>query len=810
MAQILGKKYSFIELLEDNLFTISIPLIQRDYVQGLQNKLEVRNEFLNTLKNYLIERENKDLDFVYGFIKDHKFIPLDGQQRLTTLFLLHTYLAIQNQKLDSWRATLTSNNNFKFLYEIRRSSTQFCECLIKHGIDFLEYEASKKNYPTLQSYVNNLFWYKDLWNQDPTIASMVNMLSSIHEVFKEDFVDHYDRLFRKDNPILTFLFLDLENLNHGDELYIKMNARGKMLSNFENFKARFEEKIALLFKENDIKRKLTYKDECIEMSTKDYFSFKLDSVWSNLFWVYRDQVGSPDNYDDEIFNFIKETLIIYYIKNVSDNNHDIETILNSDIQTFNLLNHLGLITRESIEYLISVLDVLPHNSKGIVTHCNNKYFDEELIFKSILGHKIQNRDRVKFFCYLEFFLDKNNEIKQLQDWMRVVTNLLENKIFNTQDMVIPAFQSMANLIPYANRILEYLRTNPKISFFDTNQAQEEIIKSKLFEFDSRYYEPIIDAEQSIFHAGQIAYLLEYSGIIDKFDLTNCELKSTDELDESYKGFISYSKKSKSFFNYLDSNTDFVFERSLLCYGIYMIQKNDYQYNFSSSRSIANYERDYSWKRMLSIDFNDINYVYWKEKRQIILQVLDDANFDFDNVEKSLLNNIKNYNSINDWRYDFIKNPEYIRACRQGFINTFDGFKEIQLLNASQMNHLWMDYHVFKFHLELKLSNTNHLLYSVKGYNDVPNLGIYDFIINRKSYAIQFYTMKDAIFYVRFYKSKGYNKIEDYGIDVKEELLKLNLTWNEDEFHKGFTICTKDYKKATDLFLKLNDVKTNLQ
>lgn len=809
MAQILGKKYSFIELLEDNSFAISIPLIQRDYVQGLQNKLEVRTEFLNALKNYLIEGKNKDLDFVYGFIKDNKFIPLDGQQRLTTLFLFHTYLAIQNDKLDNWRTTLTTSNNFKFLYEIRRSSTQFCECLIKHGIDFLEYEDSKKNYPTLHSYVNNLFWYKDLWNQDPTIASMVNMLSSIHDVFKEDVVGYYDRLFRKENPILTFLFLDLENLNQGDELYIKMNARGKMLSNFENFKARFEEKIALLFKENDVKRKLTYKDKCIEMSTKDYFSFKLDSVWSNLFWIYRDLVGSPDNYDDEIFNFIKEILIVYYIKNVSDDNHNIETLLNSDIQTFNLLNQLGLITRGSIEYLINVLDMLPHNSKGIVAHCNNKYFDEESVFKSILAHRIQNRDRVKFFCYIEFLLDENNEKAQLQDWMRVVTNLVENKIFNTQDMVIPAFKSMANLLPYANRILEHLRTNPKISFFDANQVQEEVMKSKLFEFDSRYYEAIFEAEQSIFHSGQIAYLLEYSGIITKFDLTNLELIDTEGLYDCYDRFISYRSKSNVFFSYLDINTDFIFERSLLCYGIYMIQKNDYQYNFSSSRSVANYERDYSWKRMLSIDFNNLDDEYWKEKRKIILQVFDDTNFDFENVEKSLLNNISMYNSTNDWRYDFIKNPEFIRACRQGFINTFNDFKEIQLLNASQMNHLWMDYHVFKFYQELKASNMEYLLDSVKGYNDVPTIGIYDFIINRKNYAIQFYTMQDAIFYVRFYKSKGYNKIEDYGEEVKQELLKLNMKWNEEEFHKGFTISTKNYLKATDLFLKLNEIKTNL-
>ena len=50
MTEILGKKYSFRELIEKNNFKISIPLIQRDYVQGKSNKAEVRNEFLKILK----------------------------------------------------------------------------------------------------------------------------------------------------------------------------------------------------------------------------------------------------------------------------------------------------------------------------------------------------------------------------------------------------------------------------------------------------------------------------------------------------------------------------------------------------------------------------------------------------------------------------------------------------------------------------------------------------------------------------------------------------------------------------------------
>lgn len=810
MSQYLGKKYSFIQLLENNNFTISIPLIQRDYVQGKQNKVEVRNEFLKTLKRYLIDGENKDLDFVYGFVKDNKFIPLDGQQRLTTLFLLHTYVAIKSNMLDFWSKILTNENGFKFLYEVRRSSTQFCENLIINGIDFNDFEKSRKDYPTLNSYVHNLSWYKKTWNQDPTIASMINMFAAIHEEFNNEECDYFERLFSKEQPTLTFLFLDLENLNQGDELYIKMNARGKMLSNFENFKARFEEKISQLYNDHDVIRMLSYKDKHIEMSTKDYFSFKLDSVWSNLFWIYRDLVGESDNYDDEIFNFIKEVLIIHYIKNIKDNNHSLEVILNTNIQTFNSLNNLGLISKESVNYLISVLDVIPYNDKGLITYCNNIHFDEEAIFKSALSHKIQSKERVKFYSYIEYLLCSDFEISKLNSWMRVISNLVENKIFNTQDMIIPAFESVSNLLNKADNILEYLNSKPKISFFDANQIKEEIIKSKLITSNNDYFAGVYKAEQNIFHAGQIAYLLEYSGILNHFDLDMLELINHNGLNDSYSKFMAYSDKSRLLFSFLDHNQNYIFERSLLTYGKYMIRKNDFQYNFSSSKSVANYDRDYSWKRMLAIDFENLDDQVWKEKRDIVLQVFEDATFDFLNVKESLLLRINNYNEARDWQYDFIKNPEFLRACRQGFINTYDNFNNIQLLNASQMNHLWMNYHVFKFWLQLIDVGIENSLDSVKGNYDVPTIGLYDLIISRKSYAIQFYKMEDGEFYIRCYKFKGFNKIEDYGSEIVQLSLDNNLRWNQDPFHLGFTFHNKDYKKATEVYIQLHNLIKTLQ
>lgn len=90
-----GERLSFFKLFSQKNYKLIIPIIQRDYAQGRTNDdtNEVRNEFLDALYSYLEEnRTNRDLDFVYGTLQcdegdDHiHFIPLDGQQRLTTLF----------------------------------------------------------------------------------------------------------------------------------------------------------------------------------------------------------------------------------------------------------------------------------------------------------------------------------------------------------------------------------------------------------------------------------------------------------------------------------------------------------------------------------------------------------------------------------------------------------------------------------------------------------------------------------------------------------------------------------------------------
>lgn len=86
-----------------NQYNIEIPIIQRDYAQGRKGKETLREMFLKNLKNAMDnnlsdKQEILILDFVYGSVKNGKMHPLDGQQRLTTLWLLHWYVALRAKK----------------------------------------------------------------------------------------------------------------------------------------------------------------------------------------------------------------------------------------------------------------------------------------------------------------------------------------------------------------------------------------------------------------------------------------------------------------------------------------------------------------------------------------------------------------------------------------------------------------------------------------------------------------------------------------------------------------------------------------
>lgn len=231
-----SKKLNFLQLVSNEeaiyenetwqpLSKIEIPIIQRDYAQGREGKEELRENFLK----FLLEAVNgtpNELDFVYGSVRNKILQPLDGQQRLTTLFLLHWFVAIKENKLDDELINLL----IKFTYETRTSSREFCIDLINKGV---VYNPEQK----ISELIIDSSWFFLSWRSDPTIKSMLTMLDDIQQTFQDE-----TEVWGKLNNI-SFHYIELQNFGLSDDLYIKMNARGKPLTDFENFKAKFEQHI---------------------------------------------------------------------------------------------------------------------------------------------------------------------------------------------------------------------------------------------------------------------------------------------------------------------------------------------------------------------------------------------------------------------------------------------------------------------------------------------------------------------------------------------------------------------------------------
>ena len=83
-------------------------------------------------------------------------------------------------------------------------------------------------------------WFVRSWRRDPTVRGCLTMLDAIHERFAAS-KGAWPRLASTESPAIVFHLLLLENFNLSDDLYVKMNARGKALTPFEVFKAEFEE-----------------------------------------------------------------------------------------------------------------------------------------------------------------------------------------------------------------------------------------------------------------------------------------------------------------------------------------------------------------------------------------------------------------------------------------------------------------------------------------------------------------------------------------------------------------------------------------
>ncbi len=541
-----SKKLDFLQLLSNDkviaesetwqpLSKIEIPIIQRDYAQGREGKEELRKNFLTALRE-VVNDKSLELDFVYGSVKNKILQPLDGQQRLTTLFLLHWFVAVKENKLDDELKKLLT----KFTYETRTSSREFCNDLINKGIDlnklletdFYDEEKNKPKNNELSKSIINSSWFFLSWKRDPTIKSMLTMLDSIQHTFK-DKTDIWDKLNK-----ISFHYIELQNFGLSDDLYIKMNARGKHLTDFENFKAKFEQRI----KQNKWE---------MNVNPTATFSYKIDTDWTNLFWNYRDD---KNRIDESILKYLANVAILFYAQSLEiyDDKYEKENVRNElELKSKNknitdeavkrerierriakLFNDYSTIqaedftTKKAFEYLKECLDIYcKDNNDKLNTELllwDYKSKDSSL-FKDLV--KVDNsttyKQRVLFYAQSNYVKNVGSKItvETFSDWLRVVRNIIENATIDSSATFMGAINLIKELSNGCNDVYDFLSKNSIQSKFAEEQLKEEIRKSKLIASNTEIKSILFELEDTLFCKGTINWCLECSNKVEELNKT---------------------------------------------------------------------------------------------------------------------------------------------------------------------------------------------------------------------------------------------------------------------------------------------------
>jgi len=804
----LGKRLSFYELFREKGYRVSIPIIQRDYAQGREKEKEIRDAFLNALYDYLDDNiPNRDLDFVYGTLNEAdngegtEFIPLDGQQRLTTLFLLHWYLyqisRNKEMKKEFINFLRTKDGKSKFTYKTKASSTEFCDALIGKDIDFTNLEDD-----TLSKTIENSPWFFLSWKYDPTIQSMLTMLDAIHYRFK-DKEEYFERLLNTQQPIITFLFMDLKSFNLTDDLYIKMNSRGITLTAFEKFKAKLEQHLKEQLKMEKMERKFTlvYDEKEKEVSLDEYFSHNIDKKWAYLFWNYR---GSKYTFDEEIMNFNRIIFTNQYAisyKKDKDNDEKFESLLGTKAGkkggiSYNKYLELNAITQSSILYLVDAFDCLANEKGPIKNYLQGYefYFNENFFIKKVLKHSLKGqsfkfRERLLFHAYIRFLIENKKDRTGISQWMRVISNLTKNTVIGNAEHFSRAIKSIEGLLPNSNNILEHLCQDTDIHFFSSWQIFEERIKAHLInksdeKWKDKWKNKIEEAEKRLDFDGQIGFLFEFSEIVEYYKTNNDCNWEPQENEKYFSSFSDYADIAIAVFERKDKedsyNIDYVWERAVLTKGDYLLAMD----NSPNSKNLLSTNKKtgyYSWKRLLRLK-NKKN----DEKRGMVKKVfkeLRDHLFDVKELKNSLEKICENdICTSSPWRYYLIHCPDLIRYCRQGFIR-FENEHNIILLRGIRRNgqhsEMYTHYLWFKFFAGKEKAFEPFMPeYSFSNSKDVhPCIVLNYHCCDGKDYIIRIYYRKDdesSNPYKIVFKGKGQKTLDEYSdaLTLMEKLRKL--------------------------------------
>ena len=602
-------------------FSIEIPALQRDYAQGRWAQKEIGKGFVNALIEALDDEKSKGLhlDFIYGYVEEEdskKLILIDGQQRLTTLWLLHLYLYERAGKVDK------KNWLGRFSYAARSGAQEFCKKLLalsfcaskKPSVVFDE--AEKCNKVASNGDNSKEDDASDVAKNDPTIAAMLNMLDWIHEGARNK---NPDELVNRLGGI-TFDFFDMKQFELGEELYIKMNARGKPLSEYENIKA------------------------LIEKGVKDKGLLeRIDAEWSDYFYSDDSNSGLKDRaklFDARGKNFLYHSALFFGLEKYFDskeNKQEESKKLEDEAkgganQARDIFKKIEL--KERAEFYKPLEDW--ENLKWLdrVMELFRRMHFESSLSELLGGERLEMLTNASFFddmkhankCYFVAILwyCKNPEIhnweaSKLLDYLKVVRHLVENHPTSNGDFyLLKFFKLFEGLSDGASDIYGFMAGMGESSIEEleiykgafVNKALRGIfaleVRKAILIAKSRSggddWERVLDrAERHVVLRGRVDFLLDFSDVDFDGEKWGDEVRYCNPRFEVFKRYATITMKLLDR-DFLSKNLPLL-QRAWLCIGDFGVPKTHWYCGHYSER-IYGYTHDSfndrdAWHHLLS-------------------------------------------------------------------------------------------------------------------------------------------------------------------------------------------------------------------
>ena len=734
---------TFLELLS-RYGKIEIPRIQRNYAQGRENESIVRNSFLNDLVTVL-NSDDADicLDFIYGSVLNYedikkeekkKFIPVDGQQRLTTLYLLYWYV---NNCFAKEKNKKINEELKKFTYEIRDSSKSFCNNLIEKGLN----KITNKN--KISEKIKTQVWYLLDWNMDPTIKAMLIMLDEIEQRLNDSKIKRENIINNTiENEKIYFYSIEINDFGSADDIYIKMNSRGKELSLFENFKSKLEKYIEKV-----------YDKEYLNM-----YNSRIDNKWLNYFWKKLKKMKNNEVEENEIEN-IDDWLINIYMT-IFENQYAV-TLLEKDDDTIeneikyfdNFITYQG---KREIDF-DNLVDMGKINkdcikqSQLLFEYFSNKDENNDLnivnqndMYEKIMNINELRPEKVELFAVCKFLQYKNKEELESYEKLELskilyfVRNIVENMYMDSAKrycMMISNINNILNFVFKENGIEQYLKKISQYNHDDINELfnkngefdreftyllRGEITKAKHISQNDEWKREILKIDKNTYFKGNTQFLFEF--------IKECN----DEKLEMYKNYsqkirIIFSdkpnnSKEKSIDPILNEGSQYYFKRALLTFGNYMIRygkrysflvmsdKYNSWYNLLTEEKYT--EQRKNVKRLLDKISESVNYCENDEE-------LSDLREQIENAIKDIVENYITKDTIPEWTNCCIKYPEIIKDTLsegEGYLKAvgsgnLDNDRQILITKSKSNNARNWDFYTYvlkcRIHELLNLESTKY-------------------------------------------------------------------------------------------------------